>query len=542
MKNWYLRELAKQGKLVKLRVKNFKSLRNVEIEFPTKLTILIGPNGSGKTALIEALELLHDIVEYRRGRIVNPFIKWWNYRSIVWRGENLPIEISLYLDFTEISRFVDGIDIEYKELWRESSVYVEYTIAIREIHGVPSIIEKIRFPNQGFEISFTPDRVIINIVNQSLFEEFLMNTIEKKIIKHLKELDIESLMAFIDVHLSIYSHYGALSRNEISELKQSIERIGRESIISQILSYLPELREYIVKALSNFEFSPPMRISTLLDIYLTVLHEIERGVSNYLDGVQDVFRYTVMRSFIPFIRKLDKPITKFIAMLCIEKFIRVLIGKVVCLSTLIGAFIDGIIVVRGIDLVSLRQPQILMKYDRLDPEARNLIPLLFSIGKGRLPEDMIPVLKAILSTDNISGYFEPTVDGRIVLKLVIEGVEVPPVGIPSGVWKALAIETALSLKPTLIAIDEFENSLHAEAQKYLLDELRNSNAYVIIATHSPVPIDYAHSLDEILILELVNGETRSSRIRGTEDLQKKLMQLGLTPSEAILYGFVKPSE
>jgi len=44
--------------LKKFWVKNYKSLRDVTIEFPTRLTVVIGSSGSGKTALTEAFEAL----------------------------------------------------------------------------------------------------------------------------------------------------------------------------------------------------------------------------------------------------------------------------------------------------------------------------------------------------------------------------------------------------------------------------------------------------------------------------------------------------
>jgi recombinational DNA repair ATPase RecF len=47
--------------LKKFWVRGFKSLRNVLIEFPaipTKLTVVTGPSGAGKTALTEAFGLL----------------------------------------------------------------------------------------------------------------------------------------------------------------------------------------------------------------------------------------------------------------------------------------------------------------------------------------------------------------------------------------------------------------------------------------------------------------------------------------------------
>jgi predicted ATP-dependent endonuclease of OLD family len=38
--------------------------------------------------------------------------------------------------------------------------------------------------------------------------------------------------------------------------------------------------------------------------------------------------------------------------------------------------------------------------------------------------------------------------------------------------------------------------LHPELQQFLLDELRNSDAYVIIATHSTIPLNYAKNINE----------------------------------------------
>ncbi len=46
--------------LKKFWVRGFKSLRDVVIEFPTKLTVVAGPSGSGKTALVEAFWALQN--------------------------------------------------------------------------------------------------------------------------------------------------------------------------------------------------------------------------------------------------------------------------------------------------------------------------------------------------------------------------------------------------------------------------------------------------------------------------------------------------
>ena len=79
-----LRAVVRRGRLLRLGVKGFKSLRDIEVDFPVPLTVVVGPNGSGKTALVESLELLREVLEYIRGRAVSPFVKWWGYRNVVW--------------------------------------------------------------------------------------------------------------------------------------------------------------------------------------------------------------------------------------------------------------------------------------------------------------------------------------------------------------------------------------------------------------------------------------------------------------------------
>jgi AAA15 family ATPase/GTPase len=56
----YVPEGMTQIQIKKFWVKNFKSLRDVALDFPTKLTVVAGPSGSGKTALAEAFLLLSD--------------------------------------------------------------------------------------------------------------------------------------------------------------------------------------------------------------------------------------------------------------------------------------------------------------------------------------------------------------------------------------------------------------------------------------------------------------------------------------------------
>ena len=50
-----------EGKMIKkLKVENFRSLKNVEITFEDDITVLIGENDSGKTSIVDALKIMFD--------------------------------------------------------------------------------------------------------------------------------------------------------------------------------------------------------------------------------------------------------------------------------------------------------------------------------------------------------------------------------------------------------------------------------------------------------------------------------------------------
>lgn len=78
-----MRELGRIAELEKFWVRNFKSLKDLTLDVPTKLTVVIGYNGSGKTALVEVFELLTYVLDWKRGVIANPFARFWGYDKVV---------------------------------------------------------------------------------------------------------------------------------------------------------------------------------------------------------------------------------------------------------------------------------------------------------------------------------------------------------------------------------------------------------------------------------------------------------------------------
>ncbi|NPA97389.1 MAG: AAA family ATPase [Crenarchaeota archaeon] len=536
-----LGELLRCVRLERLRVRNFKSLRDVEIGFPSRVTILVGPNGSGKTALIEAIELLKSLLEFRRGRVANPFATWWGYRNVVWRHEvDQPIEISMEIDLGSATQCI-GKDNYFAPYLREPCSHrIRYTVRAREAGGSIEMWEEVAFDECGFGVEIVSGDARLHIHNYGRFSECVVECL-KDLVKQrvLKELAAEYIL------VEKVGDRKYLAHHAVGELTSLIARI-RERY--DIKSLEPRIDEYVERAIGDVVrlldgLGLRAWFATLLDMYVASIREAG-GVAVEGWGMnEEIIREDMLKAAER--RILSKGGDELYLLVMIKTANEVL-RRIAISFTLaiyaIGGFIDSIQLLKDIDIEAAREPQPLAGSRKLDPSARNLTYMLFLLGKGRLPEEVIPVLKAVLGVDSVSGYFEPTPDGRVLLKLVVDDLELAPTSIPSGVWKALAIETAILSRPTLLVIDEFENSLHAEAQKYLLDELRNCGAAVIIATHSPIPIDYARSLDEVLVLELVSGETRAWRLKDSKELREKLSKLGLTPSEALLYGFLERRE
>ena len=205
----------------------------------------------------------------------------------------------------------------------------------------------------------------------------------------------------------------------------------------------------------------------------------------------------------------------------------------------IRKFINNITIIKNIDWKTISDPQKLTKQDRLMPDASNFVPFLYTVTEGSISESLVEALKyAFIGVQDLRLSFSVTEDGRVFLKLVADDVTLTPASIPSGVLKTLIIESLLLRGASVIVIDEFENSLHPELQQFLMDEFRSRNAFVILTTHSTVPLDYAKSVSEVVILRLEGGETRVYRLG--REVEEELEKHRMTLSELFESGLLEP--
>src|SRR5256885_1790707 len=79
-----------------LRIQNFKALKDVRIAL-TPIHLLIGPNDSGKTSILEAVNTLSRSVRHPSDQV---FPGTWKGKELVWIGSDRP-SLSLACDLVD---------------------------------------------------------------------------------------------------------------------------------------------------------------------------------------------------------------------------------------------------------------------------------------------------------------------------------------------------------------------------------------------------------------------------------------------------------
>jgi predicted ATPase len=548
-------------RLLELEVSGFKSLRRVKLGMPSRLTILVGPNGSGKTAIIESLLLLRDTLDYLRGHTVNPFLRWWGYHHVVWRhDETKPIELKVVLGCGEcreedLKKYrLEAAAKEALELVRKRRI--SYVARITGVGGDFRILSDeaclegigclaVRQGKLLLRVAKSPNvdlRSMLNLFSERVLLDMLRENMPSEIIDAMWDCLAElarNPARMEEASEGASTALGEEARKLLLELleKTSGTTLGAEGEggISSILEVYTSsikgerLTTLFSKDVRRFAQDIAERVGKGLQ---RILHEMlqtycSRGAARKDERAASTYDI----------------IARFLAHLMVYGIAQGLVTYILDLlavaAYMVGLFIDNIVVLRPLDYRSLRSPQPLEAPGRLREDGSNLLSVLFSLGGGRLPEDVAEVLASVLRASSVSGFFEPTADGRVAFRLVVDGVEVSQPSIPEGAWKTMAIMAAVLVGASLVAVDEFENSLHASAQELLLEELRENVPTSIVATHSPVVVDAARSLDEIVLVELRAGETVARRVGKPEELAERLRRLGITPSEALLYGLLE---
>ena len=168
----------------------------------------------------------------------------------------------------------------------------------------------------------------------------------------------------------------------------------------------------------------------------------------------------------------------------------------------------------------------------MNERATNLPSVLLSLlGRhGSWPERISRALEELFPGSSIS---VETKYNHAFLIVRENDMILPPPNIPDGLIKLITLMTAIELNPTILLIDELENSMHARMLEYVIDELNTLDIPVLIATHSPVVVDLVGPEKVIIVDKRPVTRTVIEKIEDPEKLSKKLKELGVALSDYI---------
>lgn len=567
-----LKEFGRLATLESFWIKNFKSIRDLKLDMSSKLNIIIGTNGSGKTALVEALELLTSTLDWARGLNLNPFSRWWGYNNVVWRhDENLPITIGVKLQVDNLENRIREIihllgDIMIIEYLRETLINlsepmnITYELDISGKGGRFQILrENLMIEGKSFKIHVdTAKNLMIFTTNMmKIFKSFV------KLMNKLKESYEKKLETFPPELIALYAELEEIDRKQklAPEIKDMLENAS--------LTLLFNISEIFSPTVSELKFACEIEKTYLIHMVFPILERnitlgtivtpedfvgyIEEGVvgekcrEKMVRTIRETLSFnTNSPRYQDLISKrkdlnvdlLQEIVKKVSAEIMIEYILRDISLIISIASLIVYGFIDGITILRNIEWRDVSTPQSLERQERLKSDASNFIQFFFTITGGHVDEGLKEALKyAFPGYEDFNVIFEATADGRVFMRLIADDLRLAPISIPQGVLKTLILESLLRWRPTLLVVDEFENSLHPELQQFLIDEFRYSDLYVILTTHSTTPVNYVKKVQEVIIFKLENGETKAYRLN--EEIAEILRNRKLTLSELISSGLLE---
>lgn len=477
--------MTMNAKILSFEVENFKSFEKSRILL-SPLNVIVGPNGSGKTNLLESIKLAFDCVNYR-GPTDYPFVPFWGYNNAVYRSEL-------------------GRNIHFKFEFR----VLEYDILYEQLVS-----------GEGGSLRFLEEKVLVkDYVEMRRAGSKLTIQYSPKFFKTISSDD--TLMNYIRKERNLEEH-----RDEEKKGKTAFES-------SQNYTVLDESRSILAAEMYNSYFGTKTTKERGYDLF--ELHT---------NPVNDKFAY--MRSIpivLPiYMENLNNRIHKRIPLFDVYDFFRndsfYLISNLGP-RRLTSKVNKKNLLVRHNFIYEMKKPVPLNYNSEGAVNGEWAVAWLFKTfnehGKfseriQRTMEDLFPGWKL---------GFKLTDEGNIILKVLDESIpgsnmELYAPSLPDGFFKVLLVLIALEAKPSLLMIDELENSLHDTAIQYILDFIRESGVYTIISTHSPLVIN-STNLEELRILENTMNHSTVRSVTDPNSTKKKLVELGITPSESWLYG------
>jgi AAA15 family ATPase/GTPase len=493
-----------------ITIENFKSIKSLTLKLKPGVNLLVGPNASGKTNILEAIYFLSKAVS--RSELLK--IPYAPHIPHYWSPEDL-----FYMKQVEKP-------ISYRILFRVSKRRkdkflkhnVDFTIKFQLSRGRESIepsYVSIDWGTTKIEIYDSLVNVYINVKYFPSYEEVL-----KKLINYSKK--------------NKYA-FPAYFRHELTELYRKLSKLKESATLSPTEEYILLVQDKLQLEIGEIPIVK-FFLQTYFIKFSTIFSgfpELENIVSSALNHEEKNFELLEIPGIRVTAPSLLVPLLIHWREATLEDFSGFPITETVVDFATVRDLLEKCIMLKHPDIGEISEPQAFTDEMRLHVRARNLPQVFYKLSAEGRTSYVERILREALG-NGVS--VEPrSFAGRVFFVISERGVELPPPNVADGIIKLMAIATAVELQPSMLLIDELENSLHAEALEKVFDVLDSLEIPVLAATHSPILVDLAKPEKVIAVSRTVERGTTVEYFKEPERLREKLVELGIALSDYIFY-------
>lgn len=232
-----------------IEIKNFKTIKDSKIEFKRNLSAIYGPNGTGKTAIIEVLDIM-------KSYFVNPFMKYETLEKKILKGMSIG-EKNLIIDIIfSIDEFDYKILVEFNK-YTDDSLYVSREeLSFKETNSKRKFKDIVKIVNN--ENLLSPEIYIENSTknNFDILEKSILSQIEGGAKRFINDF------ANLSSYLSLIIKYANIKDNEKVSIPEKLSLVMthfskiEKIFLDMVIITLEE------QALYNLNLLIPMNIHT----------------------------------------------------------------------------------------------------------------------------------------------------------------------------------------------------------------------------------------------------------------------------------------
>ena len=232
-----------------IEIKNFKTIKDSKIEFKRNLSAIYGPNGTGKTAIIEVLDIM-------KSYFVNPFMKCETLEKKILKGISIG-EKNLIIDVIfSIDEFDYKILVEFNK-YTDDSLYVSREeLSFKETNSKRKFKNIVKIVNN--ENLLSPEIYIENSTknNFDILEKSILSQIEGGAKRFINDF------ANLSSYLSLIMKYSNI---------KDIEKFSVPEKLSLVMTHFSKIEKIFLdmviitleeQALYNLNLLIPMNIHT----------------------------------------------------------------------------------------------------------------------------------------------------------------------------------------------------------------------------------------------------------------------------------------